>query len=73
MFKDTFGMQPLEARKSQAKITYRSVDEIITGYLKRVEVEGEFSIEPHFEDREDFVIAGYRKHTKDGFNVIGEA
>ncbi len=72
-FKDTFGMQPLAARKSQAKITYRSVDEIITGYLKRVDVEGVFSIEPHFEDREEFVIAGYRKHTKDDFNVIGEA
>ena len=72
-FKDTFGMQPLSARKSQAKITYRSVDEMITGYLKRVEVEGVFSIEPRFEDREEFVVAGYRKHTKDGFHVIGEA
>ncbi len=72
-FKDTFGMQPLEARKSQVKITYRSVDEIITGYLKRVEVEGVFSIEPRFEARDEFVIAGYRKHTKNGFNVIGEA
>lgn len=72
-FKDTFGMQPLMARERQAKITYRSVEEIITGYLKRVAVEGAFSIEPRFEEREAFVIAGYRKHTKDGFQVIGES
>jgi len=72
-FKDTFGMQPLVARETQAKITYRSVEEIITGYLKRIEVEGVFSIEPRFEERDEFVIAGYRKHTKDGFNVIGES
>ena len=72
-FKDTFGMQLLVAREKQAKITYRTVEEIITGYLKRVSVEGEFSIEPRFEEREEFVIAGYRKHTKDGFNIIGEA
>ena len=72
-FKDTFGIQPLVARERQSKITYRSVEEIITGYLKRVEVEGVFSIEPRFDEREEFVIAGYRKHTKNGFNVIGEA
>lgn len=72
-FKDTFGMQPLTAREWQAKITYRSVEEIITGYLKRVAVEGAFSIEPRFEEREEFVIAGYRKHTRDGFQVIGES
>lgn len=72
-FKDTFGMQPLAAREKQAKITYRSVEEIITGYLKRVAVEGAFSIEPRFEEREEFVIAGYRKHTAEGFHVIGEA
>ena len=73
VFKETFGMQPLEARERQAKITYRSVEEIITGYLKRVAVEGVFSMEPRFEEREEFVIAGYRKHTKDGFHVIGES
>ena len=73
VFKDTFGMQPLVARERQAKVTYRSIEEIITGYLKRVTVEGIFSIEPRFEEREEFVIAGYRKHTNDGFNVIGEA
>ena len=72
-FKDTFGMQPLVAREKQAKVTYRSVDEIITGYLKRVAVVGAFSIEPRFEEREEFVIAGYRKHTKEGYHVIGEA
>lgn len=73
VFKDTFGMQPLAARERQAKITYRSVEEIVTGYLKRVAVEGKFSMEPRFEEREEFVIAGYRKHTRDGFHVIGES
>ncbi len=73
VFKDTFGMQPLVAREKQAKITYRSIEEIVTGYLKRVAVEGVFSIEPRFEEKEEFVIAGYRKHTRDGFHVIGES
>ena len=73
VFKDTFGMQPLVAREVQARITNRSVEEIVTGYLKRVAVEGVFSIEPRFEEREEFAIAGYRKHTRDGFNVIGES
>ena len=73
VFKNTFGMQPLAARERQAKVTYRSVEEIITGYLKRIAVEGVFSIEPRFEEREEFVIAGYRKHTRDGFDVIGES
>lgn len=73
VFKDTFGMQPLVARERQAKITYRSVEEIITGYLKRIEVEGVFSIEPRFEERNEFVIAGYRKHTGEGYHVIGES
>ena len=72
-FKDTFGMQPLVAREKQAKITYRSVEEIITGYLKRIEVEGVFSIEARFEERDEFVIAGYRKHTGEGYQVIGES
>lgn len=73
VFKDTFGMQPLVAREKQAKITYRSVEEIVTGYLKRVAIKGEFSIEPRFEEREEFVIAGYRKHTREGSDVIGES
>lgn len=72
-FKDTFGMTPLSARKQQATITYRSVEEIIEGYVKRVRVEGTFSMEPRFVQREAFVIGGYRKHTKHGFHVIGEA
>ena len=66
-------MQPLVAREKQAKITYRSVEEIVTGYLKRVAIKGEFSIEPRFEEREEFVIAGYRKHTREGSDVIGES
>ena len=73
VFKDTFGMQPLVAREKQAKITYRSVEEIVTGYLKRVAIKGMFSIEPRFEEREEFVIAGYRKHAREGFDFIGES
>lgn len=72
-FKDTFGMPPLMARETQAKITYRSVKEIIVGYLKRVEVTGVFTIVPRIETKEEFVIAGYRKHTRNGFEAIGES
>ena len=57
-FKDTFGMPPLMARETQAKITYRSVKEIIVGYLKRVEVTGVFAIVPRIGTKEEFVIAG---------------
>lgn len=72
-FKDTFGMPLLMARETQAKITYRSVKEIIVGYLKRVEVTGVFAIVPRIETKEEFVIAGYRKHTRNGFEAIGES
>jgi len=65
-------MQPLMARETKAKITYRSVKEIITGYLKRVEVNGVFAIEPKIVTKEEFVIAGFRKHTRNGFEAIGE-
>lgn len=72
-FKKTFGMQPLQARESKAFITYRDVPTIVEGYHKKVELEGVFAIEPRFEIRDEFVIAGYRKHTKNGFHVIGES
>ncbi len=73
VFKDTFGMPPRVARDKQEKITCRSVEEIVAGYLKRIPIKGEFSIEPRFEEREEFVIAGYRRHTREGFDVIGES
>lgn len=38
-----------------------------------MEIEGAFSMEPRFETREEFAIAGYRKHTREGFQVIGES
>lgn len=72
-FLKTFGMQPLVAREKQAKITHRTVEEIITGYLKRVAVEGAYSLEPRFVEREEFVLAGFRRHTGEGYHVIGEA
>lgn len=72
-FKETFGMQPLMAREMKATITFRSVEEIIEGYVKRVQVDGDFAIEPRFVKREAFVVGGYRRHTREGFQVIGEA
>lgn len=72
-FKDAFGMQPLQARESRAFITYRDVPTIMAGYRKKVEMEGIYAIEPQFVTRGEFAVTGYRKHTKDGFQVIGEA
>lgn len=72
-FKDTFGIPPMTARTKQTKITYRTVEEIIEGYQKRVSVDGTFSMVPRFETKESFILAGYRKHTRDGFQAIGEA
>ena len=72
-FKETFGMTPLEARQRKPKITYRSVETILNGYMKKIPIEGVFTMEPHFVEREEFLLAGYRKHTRDGFGVIGEA
>lgn len=72
-FKETFGMRPSQARKEKQKITYRDIGTIITGYQKRVVLEGDFAIEPQFVEREEFVLAGYRKHTREGFSVIGDS
>lgn len=72
-FKETFGMSPLQARESRAFITYRDVPTIVAGYCKKVELEASYAIEPKFVTRDEFVIAGYRKHTKNGFSVIGES
>ena len=72
-FKKTFGMRPLQVRESKAFITYRDVPTIVEGYRKKVELEGVFAIEPQFVIRDEFVIAGYRKHTKNGLRVIGES
>lgn len=72
-FKETFGMQPLQARENRPFITYRDVPTIVTGYRKKVEVENTFAMEPQFLVKDEFVIAGYRKHTKNGFHVIGES
>lgn len=72
-FKETFGMTPLEARKRKPKITYRNVETILIGYTKKVPIEGVFTMEPYFVEREEFLLVGYRKHTRDGFGVIGEA
>ncbi len=72
-FKKTFGMRPLQARESKVSITYRDVPTIVEGYHKKVELEGIFAIKPQFVIRDEFVIVGYRKHTKNGPGVIGES
>lgn len=72
-FKETFGIQPLQARERKSKITYRDVKTMIKGYTKRLTIEGDFSMEPRFVTREEFVLAGYRKHTREGFEVIGQS
>ncbi|MCM1189676.1 MAG: AraC family transcriptional regulator [bacterium] len=72
-FKESFGMSPVQARESKAFVTYRDVPTVVAGYLKKVELEGVYAIEPKFTVKDGFTIAGYRKHTKDGLHVIGES
>ncbi len=71
-FKNTFGTLPSIARKKQLKIDFKSVETIITSYIKRVNFIGEYIMEPKFVEKEAFILAGYRKHTKNGWHVIGE-
>lgn len=72
-FKEAFHMQPSQVRAEKPQITYRSIDTIISGYVKRVNVEGEYAIKPVFIEKDEFYLAGYRKHTRDGIQVIGES
>lgn len=72
-FKVAFGMQPLQARENRAFITYRDVPTIVEGYCKKVELENTFAMVPRFMTMNEFMIAGYRKHTRNGFDVIGES
>jgi len=71
-FKELFNTTPSAIRKNSIKINMKSIQDIITGYQKKIKLEGVFAMEPKFVNREAFILAGIRKHTKDGFHVIGE-
>ena len=73
MFKDVYGMLPTDARKQKNKLSCKSVETILEGYKKRVPFKGDFVSEPKFVERDSFILAGPRKHTGQGFQVIGES
>lgn len=73
LFKDTYNVKPSDLRKSHMENTFRSIDTILAGYKKRVQFKGDFITEPRIINKEEFILAGYRKHTSNGFQVIGEA
>lgn len=72
-FKDTFHMIPSEARKRKLNIDCKSIQTIISSYEKRIHFKGEYIMEPKFVQKEDFILVGSRKHTKNGWHVIGES
>lgn len=73
LFKATYGVTPSDLRKSYRENTFRSIDTILTGYKKRVQFKGDFITEPKIIQKEEFLLAGIRKHTSNGFQVIGES
>lgn len=73
LFKDTYGVKPSDLRKVYMENTFRSIDNILAGYKKRVQFKGDFVTEPVIINKEGFILAGYRKHTGNGFQVIGES
>ncbi len=73
IFKETFGTLPSDVRKRQLHIDFKSVQTIISSYEKRIHFKGDYIMEPRFITKEAFILAGSRKHTKNGWNVIGEA
>lgn len=73
LFKQTYGLLPSEARKNRMKSEYKSIQSIIASYQKRVYFKGEFVMEPKFIEREEFFLAGVRKHTSNGWQAIGES
>ena len=72
-FKDMFGMTPTEARSRRSKIEIQSIDDIISKYQKRITIDGDYTLIPRFVERSAFVLAGLRKHTSEGWQVIGES
>ena len=72
-FKDMFGMTPTKARSLQTKIEVQSIDDIIRKYQKRITIDGDYTLTPRFVERSALVLAGLRKHTSEGWQVIGES
>lgn len=72
-FKDMFGMTPTEARSLQTKNEVQSIDDIIRKYQKRITIDGDYTLTPKFVERSAFVLAGLRKHTSGGWQLIGES
>ena len=72
-FRDMFGMTPTESRSLHAKIEVQSIDEIIIKYEKRISINGDYTLTPKFVEKPSFLLAGLRKHTSEGWQVIGES
>ncbi len=73
LFKDAYGMPPSKLRKEQVSVEYMSVKSIISGYKNRIRIKGEYAMEPKILEKDGFFLVGVKKHTRDGFQVIGEA
>lgn len=73
LFKDTYGVKPSDLRRSHRENTFRSIEAILAGYKKRVPFKGDFITEPRILKRGEFMLVGSRKHTSNGFQVIGES
>ena len=71
-FKKLFNILPSDVRKSQIKIDIKSTEDIINSYQMKIKLEGTFAMEPRFLKKEAFILAGFRKHTKEGGHIIGE-
>lgn len=71
-FKETFGYTPSDARQKQIEIVYPSVESIVNKYRKSIKIDGDYTLTPRMIERDAFLLAGSRKHTRDGGHVIGE-
>lgn len=72
-FKDMFGLTPTEVRSLRSKIEIQSIDDIIRKYQKRITIDGDYTLTPRFVEKSSFLLAGLRKHTSEGWQVIGES
>ncbi len=73
IFKEIYNLTPSAIRKKKIDFRFIPISDIISGYKKRIIIEGEYAMEPRFIEKEEFILAGIKKHTKNGFQVIGES
>lgn len=73
LFKQTYGFLPSQAKEKELIIEYKSIETMISGFLKKINFKGEYIMEPKFVEKDAFILAGVRKHTGNGWQVIGEA